>query len=62
MPNKNYLLVKSTIEHIGQTPCETLFYRVKAQRNEQLSEPNNRAVVYAGGSACAACSINNFFK
>ena len=40
---------KSTFEHTGQIPGKMLFYRVKAQRNEQLSEPSNVAVVYAAG-------------
>ena len=39
---------KSTFEHTGQIPGRMLFYRVKAQRNEQLSESSNVAVVYAG--------------
>ena len=39
---------KSKFEHTGQIPGKMLFYRVKAQRNEHLSEPSNVAVVYAG--------------
>jgi hypothetical protein len=38
---------KSTFEHIGQVPGRMLFYRVKAQKNELVSEPSNVAVVYA---------------
>ena len=38
---------KAPFEHTGQIPCKMLFYRVKAQRNELLSEPSNVAVVYA---------------
>jgi len=38
---------KATFEHSGQIPGKMLFYRVKAQRNELLSEPSNVAVVYA---------------
>jgi hypothetical protein len=40
---------KATFEHTGQIPGKMLFYRVKAQRNEQLSEPSNVAVAYAAG-------------
>ena len=40
---------KATFEHSGQIPGKMLFYRVKAQRNEQISEPSNVAVVYSGG-------------
>jgi len=38
---------KSTFEHSGQVPGRMLFYRVKAQKNELVSEPSNVAVVYA---------------
>jgi hypothetical protein len=41
---------KATFEHNGQIPGKMLFYRVKAQRNEQLSESSNVAVVYAAGA------------
>ena len=40
---------KATFEHSGQIPGKMLFYRVKSQRNEQISESSNVAVVYSGG-------------
>ncbi|MBM2814427.1 MAG: hypothetical protein HW421_1189 [Ignavibacteria bacterium] len=40
---------KTTFEHLNQVPGFTLFYQVKAQRNEFISPPSNEAVVYAEG-------------
>jgi hypothetical protein len=41
---------KTTFEHLNQVPGFTLFYQVKAQRNQLLSPPSNEAVVYAEGA------------
>jgi hypothetical protein len=40
------ITTKSSFEHIGQVPGQTVFYRVKAQKNQQISETSNVAVVY----------------
>ena len=45
---------KTTFEHQNQVPGFTLFYQVKAQRNQLLSPPSNEAVVYVEGVAPAA--------
>jgi hypothetical protein len=37
---------KSTFEHKNQKPGERIFYRVKAQRNDEQSPYSNEAVVY----------------
>ncbi len=45
MKYKYSLQIIANFEHTGQIPCKMLFYRVIAQRNEQISEPSNMAVV-----------------
>lgn len=41
---------KMLYEQNGRVPRKMLFYPVKAQRNELLSEPSNEAVVFVEGT------------
>ncbi|MCX6153094.1 MAG: fibronectin type III domain-containing protein [Candidatus Kapabacteria bacterium] len=42
--------LKATFDHLNQTPGYTLYYQVKAQRNEMTSPPSNEVIVYAEGA------------